>query len=240
MYKMNNKAGTKSRKKTRLGLPIGLSFAALFCIGLYVLTFNNDLHWLDSPGPINIGHEKLLCDECHQQAVGTLRQQLQANAQYLVGKRKSGAEIGHRKVANETCLHCHDRPKDRHPVYRFFEPRYAKARLEIQPQYCNSCHREHTGKRVTMEIGNCKVCHNKLKIKKDPLDISHQQLIKEKRWSTCLGCHDFHGNHKLKLSESLNVIYSEQKIKNYFNEAPSPYGKEKYYKAIKGKRYGSL
>ncbi len=228
------------KKKTRTGKLLGLWLALISFVGLSGYTFIDSGNWLDSPGPINIGHEKLSCDECHKKAGGTLRQQLQTNAQYILGLRNTSADIGHRQVTNESCLHCHDRPKDRHPVYRFFEPRYAKARLAIQPQYCNSCHREHTGKRVTMRISSCKVCHQKLAIKKDPLDVSHQQLIKEKRWSSCLGCHDFHGNHKAKPSESLKKIFTQDQINQYFNGLPSPYGKEKYYKAIKGKRYANI
>lgn len=91
-----------------------------------------------------------------------------------------------------------------------------------------------------MHINSCKVCHQKLVIKKDPLDISHSQLIKEKKWSSCLGCHDFHGNHKTKSSESIKKIFTQDQINKYFDGSISPYGKEKFYKAIKGKRYDDI
>ena len=35
------------------------------------------------------------------------------------------------------------------PYFDFFEPRFAEAREKIQPQFCLSCHLEHSGKRVT-------------------------------------------------------------------------------------------
>ena len=40
-------------------------------------------------GPMLIGHEELKCQECHQSERGTLRQQLQANVQYLMGNRNN-------------------------------------------------------------------------------------------------------------------------------------------------------
>ena len=38
-----------------------------------------------APGKMNTGHERLACDSCHRPAPGTVRQQLQANARYLLG-----------------------------------------------------------------------------------------------------------------------------------------------------------
>lgn len=130
---------------------------------------------------MNTGHEELECEDCHRKAKGTLRQQLQTSAKYLLGKQALSVDIGHENVKNEHCLACHRRPKDRHPVYRFLEPRFKDARNKIQPQYCNSCHQEHNGKRLTANPEYCEVCHGKLKLKKDPLDISHHKIVTEKR-----------------------------------------------------------
>ena len=108
-------------------------------------------------------------------------------------------DFGHQPVTNATCLECHDRPNDRHPVFRFFEPRFAEAREQIQPQYCLSCHLEHSGKRVTtFEITSCVHCHKDITLNHDPTTISHEDLIEAGQWESCLGCHDFHGNHVMK------------------------------------------
>ncbi len=189
-----------------------------------------------SPGPMNPGHEEVICEECHLDAEGSTRQQLQANVQYLLGNRKNSAAIGHTAVSNDDCLACHRRPKDNHPVFRFNEPRFSKARRELAPQNCNSCHQEHRGQRVSMAIDSCKSCHKKLELKKEPLKTSHKQLIKEKRWKTCLGCHDFHGNHKMKTETDLQKILTTAQIEAYFKANKSPYSENKKYKA-KESRY---
>ena len=188
-----------------------------------------------SPGPMNPGHEKLNCEECHLEAEGSSRQQIQANLQYLLGNRDNTVAVGHAAVSNDDCLACHRRPKDNHPVFRFNEPRFSKARKALAPQNCNSCHREHRGQRVSMEISSCKTCHKKLELKKEPLKISHKQLIKEKRWKTCLGCHDFHGNHKMKTETDLEEMLTSDQIEAYFNDSKSPYSDERKYKAKKSR-----
>jgi len=189
-----------------------------------------------SPGPMNPGHEKLNCDECHLEAEGSSRQQIQANLQYLLGNRDNTVAVGHTSVSNDDCLACHRLPKDNHPVFRFLEPRFSKARRELAPQMCNSCHQEHRGQRVNMAIDSCKTCHKKLELKKEPLKISHKQLIKEKRWKTCLGCHDFHGNHEMKTETDLKKLLTTERIEAYFKDSKSPYSENKKYKA-KESRY---
>lgn len=87
-----------------------------------------------------------------------------------------------------------------------------------------------------MEIGACKTCHKKLELKKEPLKVSHKQLIEEKRWKTCLGCHDFHGNHKMKVETDLQKIVSAERIEAYFTDDSSPYSDQKKYQA-KESRY---
>jgi len=185
-------------------------------------------------GPMNSGHDTLKCESCHQEASGSLRQQIQANLRYAFGQREHLADFSHQAVSNENCLACHERPNDRHPVYRFLEPRFLKARENLSPQHCVSCHMEHNGQRVTRaEIGYCVHCHKKTKVRKDPLDVSHERLIALKRWESCLGCHDFHGNHKMKTKMSVEQIIPAEKIHAYFRGGISPYGNDRRYKAKK-------
>ena len=146
-------------------------------------------------------------------------------------------DFGHQVVTNENCLACHERPNDRHPVYRFLEPRFLKAREALSPQFCVSCHAEHKGQRVTRtEIDYCVNCHKKTRLRKDPLDVSHERLIALKRWESCLGCHDFHGNHMMKTAKTVEAIIPAEKIRAYFQGGASPYGTERRYKAKKGGR----
>jgi len=106
---------------------------------------------------------------------------------------------------------------------------------KIQAQYCSTCHEEHTGKRITNDLQFCKHCHEKLSIKNDPLDIPHTKLIEDKRWPSCLGCHDYHGNHVYKIPTHSTEIIPELKVIQYFQGLPSPYAKEKKHEARKRK-----
>jgi hypothetical protein len=176
-------------------------------------------------GPMNVGHEALRCAWCHRDARGSFRQQVQANFRYALGLRQSPADLGRRDVGNQACLSCHDRPDDRHPVYRFLEPRFAEAREKLAPQQCTSCHREHTGKRVTLgEIGYCENCHEDTHLRKDPIDVPHERLIALDRWQSCLGCHDFHGNHLMQTATTLDRAIAPAQVRAYFDGGASPYG----------------
>ena len=164
----------------------------------------NDVH--------NPGHEKLECTDCHQAAPGTLRQQLQAKTKHLLGLRPDGAEFGKHAVGNAACIGCHDNPDDRHPAHRFLEPRFEAARRTLAPQNCVSCHREHTGTRISRTDARfCASCHADTKVKDDPATPTHAALIRDKRWDTCLACHDFHGNHHFEpprdLKDALSLIH---------------------------------
>jgi len=221
------KSKTKLNYRRVSGFTVGILVSVL---AIYIL-FIPQNSWMKAAGPMNIGHEELECEECHRPATGTVRQQLQANLQYALGNRDNLVDVKNLPVRNEDCVACHRRPKDNHPVFRFFEPRFKKARQKLQPQHCNSCHQEHSGKRVTMDPKNCVVCHKKLVLKKDGLDVSHKTIIKHKRWDTCMGCHDFHGNHKMKVTSRLLQMHPPRQITAYFDGADSPYSKEKKYSA---------
>jgi hypothetical protein len=225
---MNNTA--PKRRRQNLGYAIGIT-VGLVCLGILLAPSQEKLH---VRGPMNTGHEEFKCTSCHKPARGTLRQQLQANVRYLLGLREMAADFGQRDVTSEICLECHDRPKDRHPVYRFLEPRFAKARANLQPQFCISCHLEHHGRRVTRrEIGYCVNCHKDTKLKNDPITISHADLITAEHWESCLGCHDFHGNHVMKTKTVVKEAFTPEQIRIYFEGGPSPYPKTLYYKAQK-------
>jgi len=183
---------------------------------------------------MNTGHEDVKCEYCHKQAAGTLRQQIQGKIQFLLGNRSHDAYVGFREVSNDDCLSCHDRPEDNHPVFRFFEPKFTKARKKIRPHQCVSCHREHTGRRATTSMQFCKHCHGELKLRKDPISIPHGKLVKKKRWDLCLRCHDFHGNHRMKVEKKIILSHSEKKIHRYLDGlSDSPYSDKKRYKARK-------
>lgn len=206
-------------------LGVVLSF---LLIGLLSLV---DLHHLRTPGEFNTGHENLACNECHQTADGSIRQQVQANLSYLLGSRDKTTAFNFENPDNKDCLDCHERDNDNHPVYRFNEPRFLEAREAIQPQYCVSCHKEHTGVRASSSPTNCQLCHKEIEVKEDPLDISHTELIKIKNWVSCLGCHDFHGNHIMKVTTDTKDMIDKELIKNYLQGGKDPYSKEKTTKS---------
>lgn len=216
-------------KRFQIGFVTGLSLVGIFIVIIQTESRQYNL----APGPMNTGHEALVCEECHQESKGSFRQQLQANIHYWLGERKTTVAFGYNPVSNKDCTACHRRPKDRHPVYRFMEPKYKEVRQAIQAHTCNACHQEHRGLRVTLNPQFCSHCHKKLVLKKDPLDTTHKQLVKQKRWNTCLGCHDFHGNYQYAVPEKLREAKSSGVITQYLQGGESPYGQNKRYKAKK-------
>jgi predicted CXXCH cytochrome family protein len=171
------------------------------------------------------GHEALACVDCHREAPGTMRQQLQAKVRHLVGLRDDDADFGMRDVDNATCAGCHDNPDDRHAPHRFLEPRFEQARRELAPQTCVSCHREHTGARLSQtNAGFCAACHGDMKVQDDPTRPTHAALVREQRWDTCLACHDFHGNHPHTPPHELKDAITPAAVTAYLRRADSPYG----------------
>lgn len=211
------------------------AYAIGFCLGLAILAFTvlPVGEWFHARGPMNTGHGKLTCAACHKNAPGSFRQQIQANLRHAFGRREGPAPFfGRLPVGNADCLACHERPDDRHPVYRFLEPRFSQAREKLRPHQCVSCHAEHHGRRVTLaETGYCVNCHKDTRLKKDPIDVSHADLIAGKQWDSCLGCHDFHGNHIMQTEKSVDKRTPKEKIRAYFDGGPSPYGTTLHYKA---------
>lgn len=152
-------------KRRLLGISFGIVLG-IFAVLVLLAPQNERLHAL---GPMTVGHESMNCKTCHTDSQGTIRQQVQANVRYFFRLRQSPVDFGKKEVTNDTCLTCHSRPNERHPVYRFNEPRYAQVRAELAPQNCVSCHLEHNGKRVTQpDITFCSSCHKETKLKNDP------------------------------------------------------------------------
>ena len=210
----------------RLGARRKIGVTAGLLLGACLVTF---LSWpgqehLRIPGPMNTLHDDLACDSCHRAAPGTVRQQLQNAARAWIGRDAVPVDIGYRAVGNDECLACHERPDDRHPVFRFLEPRFAEVREELHPERCTSCHREHHGVRITApETTFCRHCHEDTALDSDPLDVSHRDLVARDRWDTCLGCHDYHGNHVIKAPHRLENAIPIDRIKTYFEGGASPY-----------------
>ncbi len=219
----------KARKRQVTGMITGILFVMVLVLNFIYLKHES---WL-SKGRLTPGHEALDCGSCHHPAEGTWRQQLQAKAKFVLGFRHSDADFGLMKVDNAKCLNCHDRPGDHHPVFRFNEPRFAEVRQELDATQCGSCHTEHTGTLANIPVKSiCLNCHQDLKIKDDPLEVSHEQIIAEPIMVNCMQCHDFHGNHIMELPITLEDTISMQAIKEYLNKGTDPYSNDKFSKAI--------
>jgi len=202
------------------GYLVGLCLSVI----MIFLLLQQDVDTWHSSGPLNPGHEKLACNECHISSDGTIRQQLQANVQYLLEDRKTESDFVYTKIGNKQCVACHDREDDHHPSYRFNEPKFKEARELIHPELCISCHQEHLAKRVSQfKPTDCQICHKEMHIEEDSITVPHHELIERKDWDTCLGCHDFHGNHDMKIEKTVGRHIKFNRILDYFNTGSSPY-----------------
>ncbi len=216
------------RKRQFIGGVIG---TALGIFLFFFLTLDSSDEYI-SLGPMNSGHAEVSCMACHIDAKGNLSQQLQSNFEHMIGLRKKGVDFGTKDVDANSCLACHDRPNDRHPTYRFSEPKFAEAIKHIDATTCISCHTEHKGERVTVEaisMNYCMNCHKDLKVEDDPIDISHEKLIAKEQWFTCIQCHDFHGNHTYKVATRLKDTIPMTVIQTYLKGGKDPYGNDKKY-----------
>lgn len=191
----------------------------------------HSLSSLVAHGPIQQAHTAIECSSCHAAGSGSVRQQVQANLFFALGKRSTAVNFGYQPVTSEHCLICHERANDRHPIYRFNEPRFAEARQQLGVNSCFGCHSEHEDARVSMNLSACSHCHEDLVLKPDPLDVTHAQLVLDDAWSSCLGCHDFHGNHPHNPQTKVADAFHVDVILDYFKNGFDPYGSPKFYEA---------
>jgi ferredoxin-NADP reductase/bacterioferritin-associated ferredoxin len=176
-------------------------------------------------GHPNVGHAELKCVACHVPSPASTRQALQAKAKLALGLRQTGAVLGMEPVASATCIQCHANPDDQHAASRFLEPRFDQARADTGAQLCVSCHREHQGVRVTAPVSTyCVSCHQDLKVKDDKASPSHDFLLANRRWETCMQCHDYHGNHRWNTPLRLTDAATIERLDAYMRGGPSPYG----------------
>ena len=225
------------RKRQYIGSLIGISIGIVIYI---VLPLKQSETFL-SLGPLNTGHEGLSCEACHTDAKGNLWQQLQSNISYTFGMRKSQADFGTENVDNKKCLECHDRPNDRHPTHRFLEPRFKEAVANINATQCETCHREHNDTRVVLQNANfCMNCHYDLEVKNDPIDVPHDVLVAQKQWSTCLQCHDFHGNHVYQVVIKMKDTIPLEKIRNYLQGGIDPFSDKKTHQPLSEEQWLAL
>ena len=192
-------------------------------VGGVVLLLPGRESW-HSAGPRNIGHTKTECGECHAPAPGNFAGQALYNLLYAVGLSDSAPYFIYQPAGNEQCLACHENPDDRHPVAKFLEPEFAEARRAVGVQSCVNCHQEHLGIRVSITPRVCRHCHEDTVVDDDPIDVPHATLIAEQRWETCLGCHDFHGNHDREVPKMMSEALTEEQVERYFDGGESPYG----------------
>lgn len=228
---------SRKRRRQWIGFGVGLLITVIAYVVLSVPANEDFL----SKGPMNKGHEDLSCESCHTPARGNTIQQLQANLMHTVGLRSSDADFGTENVDTDKCLDCHDRANDRHPLHRFTEARFAEVRKNLNITECEACHLEHNGVRLTqMEIGYCQNCHSETEMKNDPLEISHKELIAQEMWTTCLQCHDFHGNHIYHTAESMADTIPIQVVQEYFDGGVSPYADKKKFYALSEEEYWEM
>jgi hypothetical protein len=61
-------------------------------------------------------------------------------------------------------------------------------------------------------------------VKDDKTSPTHDVLVREKRWDTCLQCHDYHGNHKWRAPLRLVDATTVDVLEKYMKTGPSPFG----------------
>ncbi len=178
-------------------------------------------------GPGNTGHEEIECGACHLDAEGSAVGQTFANLGAWLGIADKSAFFVFAPTGNRQCLDCHEHDDDRHPVARFMESKFAAAREQIGPQYCVNCHRQHEGVRVTARADFCQHCHAETILENDPVDVPHDVLIRQRRWDSCLQCHDFHGNHEREAPQLMAERLEQWQVLEYLGGGPSPYGERR-------------
>ncbi|MGA1525313.1 MAG: hypothetical protein ACO4CZ_15205, partial [Planctomycetota bacterium] len=86
------------------------------------------------------------------------------------------------------------------------------------------CHLEHQGVRVTAPGTVCLTCHGDLEVREDRVQPTHAALIADEDWSTCLQCHDFHGNHTHVVAETLQDAFPLADVQQHLGRGRRAYG----------------
>ncbi len=60
--------------------------------------------------------------------------------------------------------------------------------------------------------------------------MSHAILASTNRWDTCMGCHDFHGNHQRTTPTSMSMRIDTRLLQAYLIDGMDPYSKDKIVK----------
>jgi hypothetical protein len=199
---------------------LGIAAAAIAAL-LLVVPGRESWH---AGGPPNVGHERTDCSACHTPAPGNAAGQVFGNLMYAVGLAESAPYFVFEPAGTEQCLACHENPDDRHPIAEFAKPEYETARQEVGVQSCLGCHQQHLGTRVSVTPRVCRYCHEDTVVDDDPVDVPHSDLFAQARWDTCLGCHDFHGNHDRTVPTRMSEVIMEAEIRRYLDGGASPYG----------------
>jgi len=206
-----------------VGYRVGLGLGAVYLL-LFISVPEGQVL---AKGPTNPGHSQLGCTDCHDPAPGTLRQQLQALVAFGLGRRHTAPSIGRLPVDNNVCLDCHHRSTERHPSFRFRQPRFAEARAELGAHECISCHREHTGEHLSVSNEFCASCHSDMSLQQPVIQPTHEELARNGEWDTCLRCHDFHGNHVREAPRRMSRALDLRSVMEHFATGRPIYGKKK-------------
>lgn len=199
---------------------------AVLLSGWLVVSFESTDHerWKSPAGDLDL-HPQLSCEQCHQPAAGTTRQQFQANLKHWLGTREHGVDWMTRAISNSDCLDCHRNSEDPHAPHLFLEPKFEETRNEIHPEVCTSCHAEHDGAISITGNTYCFHCHENIDLANDPAQPSHLYLVQNKEWDSCLRCHDYHGNHADKTPRNLTDAPALLRIEEYLEgKSDSPHG----------------
>jgi hypothetical protein len=210
-----------SAKSLRLYAVLSVVPAAL--LAAWALLAGQGQHVL-AHGPLLAKHQGTACASCHFPAPGSTRQQIQAELRYLPGLRATPVDFGYQPVQSAQCLTCHERANDRHPIYRFREPRFRDAAQIVEATSCMGCHSEHGTVKISSGTTFCAACHQDLKLKADPIDVPHITLIKQENWGSCMTCHDFHGNHRYDVPNRMADALPLGSLRSYVSGGADPYG----------------
>ena len=178
-----------------------------------------------SPGGDNEMHEGMACDQCHETAEGTIRQQVQANVYHWLGSRQHGADFLTQPVESADCEACHPMKENFHPQQKLRKSKYYELDTMLGIRECSGCHDHHSSSVMQHAMTLCMHCHEVWGKKPDTTTPTHVELIAQGRWETCLQCHEFHGGHQREKIFLLEDAHKVDTIQNSLHgKSADPYG----------------